>query len=62
MRGNEWPPSRAKAQPVAGFVEVRAELDELADAGRALVDHDAHGVDVAEAGAGGERVGEVQLG
>ena len=43
-------------------VEGGAERDELVDARRALVDEHAHGVDVAQPGAGGERVGEVEVG
>ena len=47
---------------VAGAVEHRAERDELADPVGALGHEDPHRVGVAQAGAGGERVGEVELG
>ena len=43
-------------------VEHGAQRDELVDAAGSLVDEDADGVDVAQPGAGGERVGEVQVG
>ena len=43
-------------------VEGDAERDELADAGRPLVDEHAHGLGVAEARAGDERVADVVLG
>ena len=42
-------------------VEGGAESDELVHAGRALVDEHPHGVDVAEPGAGGQRVGQVEV-
>ena len=42
-------------------VELGAQRDELLDATGALVDQDAHGVDVAQAGSRGEGVGEVQV-
>ncbi len=48
------------AFPIA--VEPGAHGDQLVDATRALVDEHPHGVDVAEPGAGGERVGEVLVG
>ena len=63
MRGSEWPPSRASSELAVGVaVERGAERDQLVDARRALVDEHPHGVDVAQAGAGGERVGEVEVG
>ena len=43
-------------------VEDGAEGDQLVDAGRALVDEHPHGVDVAEPGAGGQGVGQVEVG
>ena len=43
-------------------VEARADLHELAHAVRALADQHAHGLRVAQAGAGVDRVLEVQLG
>src|SRR5205085_10545681 len=43
-------------------VEHRAEGDEVVDPGRPLVDEHADGVNVAEPGTGGERVGEVEIG
>ena len=43
-------------------VEDGAEGDQLVDPGRALVDQDPHGVDVAQAGAGLEGVGQVEVG
>ena len=50
-------------QPALGVaVEGGAERDQLVDAGRSLVDQHPHGVHVAQARAGGERVGEVQVG
>ncbi len=61
-RAWEWPPSRAEQVAVAVAVEHRAERDELVDPCRALVDEHAHGVDVAQPGAGAERVGEVEVG
>ena len=51
-----------RGRAVAGAVEHRAERHELADPARALGDEHPHRVGVAEPGAGGERVGEVQLG
>src|SRR5690606_16244644 len=48
--------------PVGVAVEGGAEGDELVDPGRALVHEDPHGVDVTQAGPGGERVGEVEVG
>ena len=50
------------AVAVAGPVEHRAQRDELADPVGAFGDEHPHRVRVAEPGAGGERVGEVQLG
>ena len=44
------------------LVEHRPHGDELVDPGRALVDQDPDRVEVAEAGAGGERVGQVEVG
>ena len=65
-RASEWPPSRAsssRSPSGAGLgVEVRAERGELADPVGAFGHEHLHGLDVAEPGAGGERVGEVQLG
>ena len=43
-------------------VEDGPEGDELVDPPRALLDEDPHGVLVAQAGAGGEGVGQVQVG
>ena len=43
-------------------VEDGAEGDQLVDPGRALVDQHPHGVGVAQPGAGGQRVGQVQVG
>ncbi len=43
-------------------IEASAEGGELAYAVRALGHQDAHGLDVAQSGARGERVGEMQLG
>ena len=43
-------------------VEDGAERDELVHPSRALVDQHPHGVGVAQAGAGGQRVGQVQVG
>ncbi len=47
---------------VSGLVEVRAHGDELAHAVGAFGDEHPHRVGVAETGAGGDGVGEVQLG
>ena len=41
------------------MVEHGAQRDEVLHSGRALVDEHAHRVDLAQAGAGCERVGEV---
>ena len=64
-RASEWPPSRASCSVVAvgaGLgVELRAERRELADPVGTFGHEHLHRVDVAQAGAGGERVGEVQL-
>ena len=63
MRATEWPPSRARASSPCGVdVEHGAEGDELVHAVGSLVDEHAHGVDVAQPVAGGERVGEVEVG
>ena len=43
-------------------IEHGPHRDELVDAAGSLVDEDADGVDVAQPGPGGERVGEVQVG
>src|SRR5690606_30411578 len=42
-------------------VELRSEADQLLDPTRPLVDQHAHGVEVAEPGSGGQRVGQVQV-
>ena len=57
--------AREEQLPAVGVqcgVEVGAELSELADARRALGDERAHGVHIAETGAGGEGVGQMQVG
>ena len=43
-------------------VEDGAHGDELVHTGRALVDEDAHGVGVAQAGSRGQRVGQMEVG
>ena len=50
------------SEPGGLAVEHGAEGDELVDPGRAFVDEDAHGVVVAEAGTGGQGVGQVEVG
>ena len=63
MRGSEWPPSRASSSsPCGSRSNVAPEGDELVHPRRPFVDEHPHGVDVAQAGAGGERVGQVQVG
>ena len=53
---------KRRGRAVAGAVEHRAERHELAHPVGSLGDEHAHRVGIAEPGAGGERVGEVQLG
>ncbi len=54
----------ARQQQVAGGVAVEdgAEADQLVDPGRALVDEHPHRVLVAHPDAGGQRVGQVEVG
>ncbi len=62
-RGIEWPPSRASCEAAAFVgVEHRAEGDQLVDPVRALVDQHPHGVGVAQPGAGGQGVGQMEVG
>ena len=49
-------------QPAGLAVELGAERDELAHPPGPLVDEHADRVDVAQPGAGGQRVGQVQVG
>ena len=56
------PRGRAASCPSGSRSNAGAEGDELVDPGRALVDEHPHGVDVAQPGAGGERVGQVEVG
>ena len=52
-----------QGQPARGVeVEHRAQGDQVLHPAGALVDEDAHGVDVAQAGAGGQGVGQVEVG
>ena len=62
-RAMEWPPSRASSRPPSGSRSNTAPraISSLHPA-RALVDQHPHGVDVAQAGAGGQRVGQVEVG
>ena len=61
--GREWPPSRASAsEPVASRSNSTPERDQLVHAAGALVDEDPHGLLVAQPGAGGQGVGQVQVG
>ena len=56
-----WPPSRASSsRPSLVAVEHGAQRDQLVHAAGPLVDEHADGVGVAQAGAGAERVREVQ--
>ena len=56
------PRGPARARPCGVAVEHGAEGDELVDPARPLVDQHPHGVDVAQPGAGGEGVGQVEVG
>ena len=62
-RATEWPPSRASASaPSSSRSNIGPEGDQLVDPARPLVDEHPDGVDVAQAGAGRQRVGEVEVG
>ena len=62
-RASEWPPSRASSSSPCGVpVEDGAEGDQLVDPGRPLVDEHPHRVGVAQPGAGGQGVGQVEVG
>ena len=61
-RATEWPPSRASSRlPRLVAVELRAQGDELLHPARPFVHQHPHRVEVAQAGAGGQRVGQVEV-